>query len=171
MTLTPLLDASFIIQLHFMSAIPALIVGPFAIWGRTSRKTHKIVGYTWVVAMAVLATTGLFIPSNDLAVIGHLGPIHLFSFFALWGITRGVWLATQKRIKEHQSAMRSTWFGSMGIAALMNFLPGRTVNQMVFGGPSDAGWIIIALGLVALFFIARSRARPFARPVSAPEAI
>jgi uncharacterized membrane protein len=166
MTLTPLLESPFIIQLHFLSALPALVVGPFAIWGRTSRKTHKRLGYTWVTAMAVLAISGLFIPSHDLAMVWHFGPIHLFSVFALWGISRGVWLARAGRIAEHQIAMRSTWFGAMGLAGLFNFLPGRTVNQMVFGGPSDAGWIIIALGVIGLLYVRRTTARPFVRTVS-----
>lgn len=164
MSLTPRSVALLIIQLHFLSARPALIVGPFPIWGRTSRRTHKWLGYTWVIAMTVLAITGLFIPSNGLAVIGHFGPIHLFSVFALWGISRGVWLARARRFADHQLAMRSTWFGAMGIAGLLNFLLGRTVNQMVFGGPSDFGWVLIGLGVVALFFIGKSPAYPFARP-------
>jgi uncharacterized membrane protein len=83
MSLTPRSVALLIIQLHFLSAMPALIVGPFPIWGRTSRRMHKWLGYIWVIAMTVLAMTGLFIPSNGLAVIGHFGPIHLFSVFAL----------------------------------------------------------------------------------------
>lgn len=164
MTLSPILDAPFVIQLHLLAAFPALIVGPFAIWGRASRKLHKRLGYTWVTAMAVLAVSGLFIPSNGLAVIGHFGPIHLFSVIALWGISRGIWLARKGRIKDHQTAIRSTWFGSMGVAGLLNFIPGRTINEVVFGAPSNAGWIVIILGLIALFFVVRSRARPF-RPL------
>lgn len=125
MTLSPLLEASLIIQLHFLSALPALIVAPCSIWGRTSRRMHKVLGYTWVSAMAVLASTGLFIPSHTLAVVGHFGPIHLFSVSALWGITRGVWFARQRRIDDHRQAMRWTWFGAMGLAGLFTFIPGR----------------------------------------------
>jgi len=169
MTLAPILEAPFIIQLHILAALPALIVGPFSIWGRTSRKLHKRLGYTWVSALAVLAISGLFIPSNGLAVIGHFGPIHLFSVFALWGITRGVWLARAGQIKQHQASMRSTWFGSMGIAGLLNFIPGRRMNEVVFGGPSDLGWVVIGVGFVGLYFACRSRARPFARRVSSPQ--
>ena len=128
MSLTPRSVALLIIQLHFLSAMPALIVGPFPIWVRTSRRTHKWLGYTWVIAMTVLAITGLFIPSNGLAVIGHFGPIHLFSVFALWGISRGVWLARARRFADHQLAMRSTWFGAMGIAAKL--LVGSSSNKI-----------------------------------------
>ena len=150
MTLTPLLDAALIVQIHVAFAIPALLIGPFAIFMRTSWRAHKIVGYCWVVAMAGLSITALFIPSHSLAVVGHLGPIHLFSVFGLWGITNGIWLATQGRIAEHRMALKWTWFGAMGAASLANFIPGRTINQMVFGEPSAAGWGVIALGAVAL---------------------
>lgn len=171
LTLSPLFETSPIIQLHFLSALPALIVAPFSIWGRANRRTHKVLGYIWVSAMTVLAITGLFIPSHNLAVIGHFGPIHLFSVFALWGITRGVWFARHGRIDDHRQAMRWTWFGSIGLAGLFNFIPGRMVNQMVFGGPSDAGWIVIAVGVVALIWAGRTRARPLRRGVSPEQAI
>ena len=171
MTLTPILEAPFIIQLHLMAALPALIISPISIWGRRTRRTHKTLGYIWVVALAVLAISGLFIPSNGLAVIGHFGPIHLFSFYALWGIGCGVWFARCGRIDDHRSTMRATWMGSMGIAGLLSFIPGRTINEMVFGAPSDLGWGVIAAGLIALYFATRSHARPFARPVSAQDTI
>jgi len=153
MTLTPLLDAPLIIQLHVAAAIPALIVGPFALFGRTSWKAHKIIGYVWVIALAMMATTALFIPSFDLALIGHMGPIHILCFTTLWGITNGVWLARQRRIAEHRLAMKWTWFGAMGVAGLLNFLPGRRINQVVFGGPSDAGWWVISAGVVLLIVL------------------
>lgn len=153
MTLTPLFDAPLIVQLHVAFALPAILVGPFAIFMRTSWRVHKQVGYVWVVAMLGLCLTGLAIPSYGLAVIGHLGPIHLFCFFGLHGVTNGIWLARQGRIAEHRVALKWTWFGAMGAAGLANFMPGRAINAVFFGQPSDAGWIVIALGAVGLLFL------------------
>jgi uncharacterized membrane protein len=153
MTFEPLLAAPFIVQLHVASAIPAIVVGPFAIFARTSWKLHKIMGYIWVVSMAVLSVSGLFIPTHGAAVLGHFGPIHLFCVFGIWGITNGIWLARQRRIAEHRSALKWTWFGAMGAAGIANFLPGRTINQMAFGDASEAGWIVMAIGAALMVFL------------------
>jgi len=165
MTLTPLLDASAMIQIHVAFAIPAILIGPFAIFMQTSWRFHKRAGYTWVIAMAGLCMSGLFIPSLGLAVVGHLGPIHLFCAFGLHGITNGIWLARQGRIAEHRVALKWTWFGAMGAASLANFMPGRTINRVVFGQASDWGWLVIAIGVVGLIFLwqnDRGQARRFA---------
>ena len=150
MTLMPLLDAPLIIQLHVAAAVPAMIVGPVVLFARIPGRWHRMLGYAWVTALAMMALTGLFIPSFDMAVLGHLGPIHLLSFFTLWGIGNGVWLARKRRIAEHRQAMKSTWFGAMRLAGLLTFLPGRRINQVVFGGPSDAGWLVIGAGVILL---------------------
>lgn len=153
MTLLPLLNAPLIVQLHVAAAVPALFIGPFALFGRTSWRWHKITGYIWCVAMVAMALTALFIPSFDLAIIGHLGPIHIFSFVTLWGVTRGIWLARDGQIAAHRISMKWTWFGAMGATSLLNFLPGRTINRMVFDGPSDAGLLVIAAGCIVMVIL------------------
>jgi len=153
MNLTPLIDAPLVIQLHVASAFPAIFVGPFALFGRTSWRAHKVFGYVWMVAMISLCLTGLVIPSHDLAVVGHLGPIHLFCFWRLWGVYSGIRFARLGRIAEHRLTLKWTWFGAMGAAGLANFLPGRTVNQMFLGDAPDAGWIVIGAGILLLIYL------------------
>jgi uncharacterized membrane protein len=146
------MEAPLIIQLHVASALPAILIGPFAIFMKTSWRLHKIVGFSWIVAMASLCITGLLIPSYNLAVIGHLGPIHLFCFWGLSGIFNGVRYARLGRIAEHRMTLKWTWFGAMGAASLANFLPGRTINRMFFETTPDTGWIVIGVGLAVLVF-------------------
>ena len=70
MSLAPFLDAPFIIQLHIALALPALILGPFALF-RTRRDIwHKAAGYGWIVLIVGVSVTGLMIPSN-IAIIGQ----------------------------------------------------------------------------------------------------
>ena len=150
MTIQPFLDAPFIIQLHMLFAIPAILAAPIALWRSRRDQWHRLVGYVWVIGIAGLALTGLMIPSAGLAVIGHMGPIHLFSVMALWGILDGIRHARARRVRAHRQAMESTCFGALGLAGLFTFIPGRRMNQIVFGEPSQMGWIIVAAGAAAL---------------------
>jgi len=156
MTLEPLLTAPLVIQLHVLSALPAIFIGPFAVFRAKRDLMHKVLGYTWMITMISVAITGLLIPS-EIAIIGWLGPIHLFSFFTLWGVGEGLYYIKRRQIQKHREAMQSVWFGAAGIAALFTFLPGRRVNVSLFGEPSNWGYAIIGAGLLLLFILWRDR--------------
>ncbi|WP_322889568.1 MULTISPECIES: DUF2306 domain-containing protein [unclassified Yoonia] len=161
MPLGPILDASAIIQFHLAAALPALLLGPVVIWGRLPQRWHKRLGYGWVASMALLAGSGLFIPSHGLAVIGPLGPIHLLSLMTFWGIGQGVWFARQGRVQAHQQAMRAVWFWALGIAGLFTLAPGRLMNELLLAGGTLAAVIVIGAGIVAVLLLARLTPRPF----------
>jgi len=152
MTLDPILNTPLIVQLHIAAAIPSLFIGPIALFRKRRDRLHKISGYLWIIAMFALSITGFLIPS-DIAIIGWIGPIHFFSLYALFGIGQGLYYIYRRNFRAHERAMRGTWFGAMGIAGLLTFLPGRTLNQALFGEPSQLGYVIIAFGLVALFHL------------------
>ncbi len=154
MSLNPIFTAPGIVQIHILFAAVAMIAGPIALFRNVRDRWHKRMGYTWVVAMAGLALSGLAIPSHN-PVILHMGPIHTLCFFALHGIWSGVRHARAGRILAHRMSMRSLWFGAMGVAGLLTFLPGRTFNRALFGESSDAGWIIIVLGVILLWTVWR----------------
>lgn len=161
MQIGPMTDVPAIIQFHLAAALPALLLGPVVIWGRLPRRWHKRLGYTWVASMALLAGSGLFIPSHGLAVIGPLGPIHLLSLMAFWGIGQGVWFARQGRVQAHQQAMRAVWLWALGIAGLFTLAPGRLLNVVILSGSALAALVVIGLGLAVMLGLARLPARPF----------
>lgn len=146
----PLLSATPIIQAHVATALPALLLGPVALFRRRRDRLHKITGYAWVVSMLALALTGLFIPSHSLALIGPFGPIHLLSFLTLWSVLSGVAHARAGRITAHQTAMRVTWFAALGLAGLFTLAPGRIMNEMLIGARPEAGPALIVAGLALL---------------------
>lgn len=161
MLIGPGLDAPLIIQFHLATALPALLLGPVVIWGRLARRWHKRLGYAWVGSMALLAGSGLFIPSQGLAVIGPLGPIHLLSLMTFWGIGRGVWFARRGRVQAHQQVMRSVWFWALGIAGLFTLAPGRLLNELLLAGSTIAALVVIGAGIAAVLVLARVTPRPF----------
>ena len=154
MTFDPILAAPPVVQAHIAAAVPALLLGPFALFRTRRDRLHKALGYGWIVAVSALALTGLLIGS-ELRIIGHFGPIHLFSVLALWGVAEGLWHIRAGRVAEHRSAMRWTWFGAMGLAGLLTLLPGRTINEALFGGTSQAGLLAAGLGLAGLALLWR----------------
>ncbi|MCK0149345.1 DUF2306 domain-containing protein [Marivita sp. S6314] len=150
MTLTPFLSAPFEIQVHMVCAIIGLSLGPFVLYRSRRDRVHKVLGYVWVSAMAVLAISSFAIPSFFTPI--GIGPLHLFAMITLWSLWTGVRYAIQRDFDAHQAVFRSLYTNGLIIAGAFTFLPGRTINQMVFGEPSHLGWLVIAglLGLVAI---------------------
>ena len=154
MTLIPILYAPLAIQIHMGAARPALLVGPFVLFRHQGDSLHRWLGHTWIISMVVLAVSRLFIPSG-MAIISHFGPIHLFCIFALWRVAEGLFHIRRGDIRKHRAFTQNVWFGAMGFAGVFTLLPGRRLNQMLFGASEHLGWAAIALGLCGLAFLWR----------------
>ena len=151
MTLDPLMDAPLAVQLHVWFAALALCVGPFALFRARRDRFHKGLGYVWVLAIMALALTGLGIESVR-PVLGPFGPIHLFSFFALWGVAQGLLCIRRGDVAGHRAAMQSVWFWGMGLAGLFTLLPGRMMNGVVLAAAPEAGLWVVLIGVALVAF-------------------
>ncbi len=151
MTLDPILAAPAHIQAHIAFALVGVAIGPFALFRGRRDRIHKLLGRLWVLAIIGTSVTGLLIES-EIALIGTFGPIHLFSFMALWGVAEGVWHIRRGNVAKHRASMQSTWFGAMGLAGIFTLLPGRTMNAVVFGGYPDVGYWVVGIGVVVIIF-------------------
>ncbi len=156
MTLTPILSAPPIIQLHIAAALPALVLGPIALFRARRDRLHRLAGYAWAVAMLVLAGTGLFI-RGGFAVVGGFGPIHLLSLITIWWVIAGIGHARRGDIAAHRATMQGLWFGAMGLAGLFTLMPGRVMNHALLGGAPAAGYGAVGAGLVLLAVLWRRR--------------
>lgn len=165
MSLSPLLEASPIIQAHVAAALPAAIFGPVAMFRRRKDRWHKLSGYVGLCALALLAATGLFIPSHGLRLVGMFGPIHVLSVLTLFAIGHALHAARAGRIEAHKLAMRQVWFGALGFAGIFTLVPGRIMNRVLFGADGGSGWTAIAIGLLGLALLwAISRRRGWVAP-------
>ncbi|WP_250889079.1 DUF2306 domain-containing protein [Mesorhizobium sp. dw_380] len=61
MSLSPLLHASPVIQLHAVIAVAALLLGAAQLWRSKGDRLHRALGRAWVALMATVAVSGLFI--------------------------------------------------------------------------------------------------------------
>ena len=142
MTLTPLLNAPLEIQLHVLSALCAVVLGPIALLRRSRDIWHKRAGRAWVLAMLSTAITSFAI--LETRMIGPFSIIHGLSILTLWGLWQGVSAIRRGDIKRHQAEMRNLYFWAMGVAGLFTFLPGRRMNRVFFGDASEVGFVVAA---------------------------
>lgn len=164
MTLTPLLEADFAIQIHAFSAVLAVVLGGFVLWRKKGTRLHKALGRLWVVLMFTAATSALFI--NEIRLIGPFSPIHLFSIFTYVTLFKGLRAVIVTRdIKRHRAEMQGLYVGALLLAGAFTLLPGRRMHMVLFG--PHAGWtesliaIGLILGLAALLWTRlRRRVRP-----------
>lgn len=148
MSLDPFLAAPLHIQFHAGAALLAIGLGPVALYRRRRDRTHKIVGYVWVLAMLTVATTAFFI--HSFAVIGPFSPLHGFALLTYWSLWRAIAFVRAGRIRAHEMTLRGLYWSGLMIAGLANFLPDRRVNEAVFGGQDHWGYVVIAAGAIAL---------------------
>jgi uncharacterized membrane protein len=151
-------SAPAIVQFHLAAAVPAVVLGPFALLRRRRDRLHRILGYGWIGSILALALSSLWIRS-DHPLIGPFGLIHLLSFSAIWGVLDGLRLIRRGDVRGHLVAMQSVWFGAVGGALLLALLPGRTLNRVVFPDDPGLGFAALALGLVILAWLWTKRFR------------
>lgn len=159
MSYIPILQAPGLIQFHACVAMVALILGPIAIHRKRRDRLHKVIGYVWVLAMLAVAISALFIPSFDLALVGHLGPIHLLALLALFSVAQGMLAIWRRDLRTHERAMSGLYYQGLLIAGLFNFLPGRVVNRTLFPDIPEAGIAVILVGGAALIWFRWLRGR------------
>lgn len=148
MTLSAFLSVSPQIQIHIVAALIGLVVGAFVLYRPRRDRIHKYLGYLWVGAMAVVALSSFAIPSH-FSPIG-IGPLHGFAILTLWSLWQGVRYAMARNFEAHDAVFRSLYSYGLVIAGAFTFLPGRTMNRMVFGEASELGYLVIGAVLTVI---------------------
>lgn len=146
MSLAPLLSAPLAIQIHAFSAIAAVLLGALILFRRKGTPTHKLLGRVWAALMFIAATSAIFI--NEIRLVGPFSPIHLFVILTYGGLYQGIRDIRRGNVQSHQANMKSLYLGALLLAGAFTLLPGRRVNEALFG--PDAGWLpsLIAIPLV-----------------------
>lgn len=119
-----------VIQLHIAAAVTALLLGTIQLIGVKGVGPHRAIGWSWVVAMTVVAVSSLFI-----RVIhpGSFSLIHLLSGWTLIALPMGIWAIRRGKVQRHARAMTLTFVGGLIVAGLFTFVPGRLMWAIFFG--------------------------------------
>ena len=159
MTLAPLFEAPFIVQIHALSAIAALIIGPFAMYRRKRDRVHKTLGYFWVTLMVFVSVSSFWI--NDIRLIGPFSPIHALSLVTLYSLFKALRSAIKRDIEHHQTSMQFTYFMSLWGAGLFTLVPDRLMGQVVIDSPNWIGFGVVAgfvvITLASLIFAQKTK--------------
>lgn len=149
MTLAPLVDTPFYLQIHIASALVSVVLGAFVVLRPRRDRLHKAGGYVWTVAMATVALSSFWI--RDYALVGPFSPIHLLSILTLWSLWAGIRHAVAGRVRAHGTVFRNLYCYGLLAAGTFSFLPGRRMNQAVFGDEPGLGlWFVGAVASVAV---------------------
>jgi uncharacterized membrane protein len=132
MTLNPLINASFAVQLHAYAALAAFALGAVQLARVKGTAQHRALGYTWVALMLVVAISSFWI--QDMRVWGPWSPIHLLAILVLLMLPLAVYFARIQRVRGHKLTMLGLFAGALVVAGLFTFVPGRLMHQVVFGG-------------------------------------
>lgn len=149
MSLSPLLNTPIYMQLHIICAMVSVVLGAFVVLRRKRDRVHKISGYIWAGAMFTVAMSSFWI--REYALIGSFSPIHLLSVLTLWSLWAGIRHAIAGRIHAHRTVFRNLYWYGLLVAGTFNFLPGRRMNEVVFGAAPDLGlWLMAGVGALAV---------------------
>ena len=131
MSLAPLLNAPFVIQLHAFAAMAAFVLGIVQFSAPKGTLPHRTIGWIWVCIMVVVAGSASgFTKSGSGAT---WSPIHLLAIFTLVMLPVGVWYARHHNVIGHRSTMIGIFVGALIIAGLFTFVPGRIMHAVTFG--------------------------------------
>lgn len=140
MSLEPLLEAPWVIQVHAFAAIAAFFLGVIQFVAPKGTLPHKSLGVVWIVLMAAVTVSSIFIRPSiypGLPITQWFSPIHILTVITAIGLYQGVGylLKGGPSLKRHSAPFIGMFIGGLIIAGVLAVaLPGRIMNQVVFGG-------------------------------------
>jgi uncharacterized membrane protein len=112
---------------HLLIAVLAISFGIKNLISQKGTKTHKIVGWIWVLLMFYVALSSFWIKKiNE----GYYSVIHLLSIYVLVTITLGIYFLRKGNVKLHKSFMFGNLIGLI-VAGIFTLLPGRYISQVL----------------------------------------
>ena len=117
------------VAIHLAAVAPALLLGVFQLATRKGTQLHKILGWLWVLAMAVVAVSSFWIVGLNKS--GGLSVIHLLSVWTLISLACAIWFIRRGNVRAHQGFMVGTFLGLAG-AGVGALAPGRTLYLFFF---------------------------------------
>ena len=131
MNITPILESTFVIQLHTASVgLAAVLAFPQLIL-KKGTAGHRAVGIIWILAMLLGAISSFFI--HTIPMFGPFSPIHLLSVLTLISVPMAWWAVRRGNILLHQRIMLSLVVFALLGAGIFTLVPGRLMNTVVFG--------------------------------------
>lgn len=126
-----LLKESQPIPLHAIVAMIAIILGGVQLYMKKGGATHKLLGWVWVGLMLIVSVSSFFI--HEIKLWGAYSPIHLVSLWTIFAVGLAIYFVRVGKIKRHKRVMVTLYVFALILTGLFTLLPGRVMNQVVFG--------------------------------------
>jgi uncharacterized membrane protein len=123
-------EAPLVIRVHLFAALTALAIGTALMMRVKGTGLHKLLGWTWVLAMGTTAVSSLFIRVID---PGHFSFIHLLSGWTIVGLPGAVYAIKRGKVGVHRRAMTGMFVGGLLLAGLFTLIPGRLLWTVFLG--------------------------------------
>lgn len=136
-----------VVQAHIVAGLVAICLTPLVLWRRRRDRLHKISGYAWTCALAVLALTSFGI--SGIGTFGAFSPLHGLAILTLGTLFVAIRSVIRGDLATHAHSMRNLATFGLGLPMVLNFLPGRTFSRAFFEANPMAG-----LGGMAAVFAA-----------------
>jgi uncharacterized membrane protein len=117
------------VQIHLAGIGVAIGVGVVLMTGVKGSLMHRMLGWTWVLAMMTGAVSSLFIRMLNHGAFSY---IHLLSGWTIIALPMAVAAARSHRIKLHARLMTGLFTGGLVFAGTLAFVPGRLMWELVF---------------------------------------
>jgi len=119
---------------HMATVLAAFVLGTAQMLMPKGTPLHRSCGRGYMVLMMATALVALCMPAHiGPALWGHFGWIHLLCLLTLWAVPRA-WLAARRgNIGEHRRTMVILYCAALLAAGAFTLLPGRYLNQVLFG--------------------------------------
>ncbi len=128
--ITPFLTSGLALKIHVVSAISTFLIGALLLSGLPKgTRTHKQLGWTWVITMTSTAVSSFFLVGLNGV---HFSWIHGLSAWTIIILPFALVAARRHNVTAHANHMRGMFLGGMVIAGLFSFLPGRLMWHMFF---------------------------------------
>lgn len=122
--------ASAIVWLHIATIVTALVLTPVMLLRRRGDRPHRVLGYVWVLSMAVTALASFWVKTIN---PGSFSLIHILSAWTLIQLPIIVWTARKHRHGAHRRSVRGMVLGALLIAGFFTFPAGRLMGHWLFG--------------------------------------
>jgi uncharacterized membrane protein len=127
-----LLERQPLVFFHLVTAFAALFLGIVMLARRKGTGSHRVLGWCWVVLMAVTALSSAFIRDYGMPNIAGFTPIHVFTVLVAVTLPRGIWAVRHGNVAGHRRAMTRLFFGACVLAGIFTLLPGRFLGQLLW---------------------------------------
>ena len=119
------------IPLHALAAMAAIILGGVQLSLKKGGRVHKHLGRLWVGLMLVVCVSSFFI--HELKLWGAYSPIHFLSLWTIFSVGLAVYFVRAGNIRRHKQVMIAIYVCALILTGFFTLLPGRVMNQVLFG--------------------------------------